>query len=535
MTLKINGATIDNKTAQVLGGASTTVDFTITEVSTGTYNVQIGTLTGSFSVAPAGMHTLTVNTAYAGLEFTLDGQNKTTPFSALLSVGTHTVAMPAAVGTYMFQRWEDGSTNPTRTIDLAGPMSLYAYFSGGINGRGSCPSLYVWNGTEYVYTSEVSDGPGWLGFVSYFNPDRTITFAYSNPWSYIKSDSTQLQPVNGYYRMAITEGSDEIFYLDSVKLVAVDHSPDVNVYSTRGTYLYNLSGQGTIYTVSKNLSTPVSAVNNGENVLAQISKQDGIYTVAQRWTWNTLDLNLGNLAGAQQINLVVTAVIAWPTNQAGGDWASQFASQPGVTPSPPPYMEVKDQNGSWIPVPNDREFPMPPVNPNAFVVNLTGLFPTNDYSLRICYYQDISFDYIGIDITQPQQIFVTSIAPSYANLSQLFMTESNSTGNFTRYGDVTELLLNPDDMYVIGRQGDSVSLEFPVDAAPVPPGMVRDYFIFASSWFKGNGLPYLPFTVDPLPFQAMSSYLYPPTESYPNDTQHLEYLRNYSSRTIITS
>ena len=152
-------------------------------------------------------------------------------------------------------------------------------------------------------------------------------------------------------------------YLDSVKLVAVDHPSNVDVYSTRGTYLNNLAGQGTIYTVSKSLFTPASAVNNGEDVLSQISKQDGNYTVAQRWTWNTLDLNLGNLTGAQQINLLVTAVIAWPTNQAGGDWAAQFASQPGVTPSPPPYMEVKDQNGNWIALPNNREFPMPPVNP----------------------------------------------------------------------------------------------------------------------------------------------------------------------------
>jgi hypothetical protein len=256
----------------------------VTETSTGTYNVQVGTLTGSFNVVPAGMHMLSVNTAYAGLQFTIDGQNKTTPFSALLSVGTHTVAMPAAVSAYAFQRWEDGSTSPTRTIDLTGPMSLYAYFGGGANGTGSCPSLYVWNGTEYVYTSEVSDGPGWLGFVNYYRLDGTIAFAYSNPWSYIKLDSTQLQPVNGYYRMAITEDSDEIFYLDSVRLVAVDHSPDVDVYSTRGTYLYDLSGQGAIYTVSKNLSTPVSAVNNGEDVVAQISKQDGAYTVAQRWS-----------------------------------------------------------------------------------------------------------------------------------------------------------------------------------------------------------------------------------------------------------
>ena len=243
-------------------------------------------------------------------------------------------------------------------------------------------------------------------------------------------------------------------------------------------------------------------------------------------------MNLGNLTGAQQINLVVNATIGWPTTVAGGDWSSQFASQPGVTPSPPPYMEVKDQAGNWVKVPDNREFPIPPVNANPFVVNLTGLFPTNDYELRICYYQDISFEYIGVDTTSQQPVNVQSISPTYANLVQEFATNSTSTGNFTRYGDVTTLLQKADDMYVIGRQGDSVILEFPVDANPIPKGMVRDYFIVVSCWFKGNGLPYLPFTVNPLPFQNMSSYPYPSTESYPSDAAHSAYLLKYDTRSI---
>jgi CARDB len=530
--LQINGVTVDNKTIQVQAGESAKTEFTLTEASTGTYTVRVGTLTGSFTVVPAGKHTLTVNTAYSGLAFTIDGQTQTTPFSVLLNVGTtHTVTMPAAVTTYTFQRWDDGNMDPSKTITITGPTQLYAYFSGA-TGRGSCPSLYLWNGTAYTYASELSDGPGWLGFVNHYNPDGTITFAYSNPWSYIKLDTEQLQQVNGNYKMLITEDSEEIFYLDSVKLIAVDHPSNVDVYSTRATYLYNLSGHGTIYTVNWEPSTPISAVNNGEDVLAQISKQDGNYTVAQRWAWNTLDLDLGNLTGAQQINLIVTAVIAWPTNQAGGDWASQFATQPGVTPSPPPYMEVKDKNGNWIPVPNDRQFPMPPVNPNSFVVNLTDLFPTNNYALRLRYYQDISFDYIGVDTTQPQPIQITTVTTTSANFNQLYITNSSSTGNFTRYGNVAELLLYPDDMYVIGRQGDTISIEFPVDPTLVASGMTRDYFIVASAWFKGNGLPYLPFTVDPLPFQNMSSFPYPQTETFPADAQHESYLVDYNSRNI---
>ena len=40
------------------------------------------------------------------------------------------------------------------------------------------------------------------------------------------------------------------------------------------------------------------------------------------------------------------------------------------------------------------------------------------------------------------------------------------------------------------------------------------------------------FTVDPLPFYNMSSFLYPPTESYPYDEEHIEYLKEYNTRVI---
>ena len=462
--LWINGALTNSKSLTLSGGQTSAVDFTISEPNAGTYGLYVGNLTVTLKI---------------------DAPSPT--------------SQPASTPAYTRPPILGGSGSGSS----GGGSSGGGAGGGGSRSWTSCPSLLVWNGTGYVHASEVSDGPGWLGFVDYYKADGSIVFAYSDPWSYIKLNSSILQPLNGYYDMTITEQSDEIFYLDSVKLLAVDHSPNVDVFSTRGTYLYNLSDQGTIYTAGKNLASPISALNNGENVLPQISKLDGNSTTATRWAWNTLELNLGNLTGAQQIKLVVNAQTNWPTNEAGGNWASQFANQPGVTPSPPPYMEVKDANGSWVQVASNREFPIPPVDPTTFAVNLTGLFRTNDYSLRICYYQDYTFDYVGVDTSAQQNVSVQETSPSSAILSQAFETNSNSSGNFTKYGDVTDLVLSADDMYVVGRQGDSVQLKF-ADQTPVPEGMVRDYFVVASAWFKGQGLPYVPFTVDSLPFHNMT-------------------------------
>jgi hypothetical protein len=195
-------------------------------------------------------------------------------------------------------------------------------------------------------------------------------------------------------------------------------------------------------------------------------------------------------------------------------------------------MEVKAQNGSWIRVPDDRQFPLPDVTDDVFIVNLTGLFPANDFELRINTYQNIQFDYIGVDTTNQQNITVETIMPSYADFQQSDLTDSNSSGAFTRYGDVLSLLQSADNKFVIGREADTVSLQFPVDTSPVPTGMVRDYFVIASCWFKGKGLSYVPFTVDPLPFQAMTSFPYPTIESYPLTASNKAYLQTFNTRII---
>ena len=62
---------------------------------------------------------------------------------------------------------------------------------------------------------------------------------------------------------------------------------------------------------------------------------------------------------------------------------------------------------------------------------------------------------------------------------------------------MTPLILDEDDMFVIGRRGDAVSLAFNASGLGKPAdGMVRDHF-FVSRWFKdenGNWGFLFPFT-----------------------------------------
>jgi hypothetical protein len=538
----INDEVLTTESFQLEAGASEVpIEISITAGAPNGYSVKLvnlgnksNTLSGYFQVVKEGWHTLIVSANYAGMTFLLDGVNHSAPHIELLEVGTYTLEVEDGYeygGTFWnFTHWDDGSTSFTRTIMLDSRLSVTANYII----SASCPSLYIWNGEEYLYTAEISDGTGYLGIFDYFREDGSLSFLYSDPWDYTKLNSSRIQTKDNYYDMILTQKWDEISYTDSATLVVVDHSPDVDVFSTKATYLYDPEGQGEIYTISKNPDSPLSCVNGeGEDVLPLVLELDGNSTKGNEFTWDTLELNLGNLSDAEEIKLVVAGTIIFSSGEEQGAWAGQFWDKPYEKPFPPPYMEVKDTQGNWVPVPDNRQFPLLDVTPNCFVVNLTGVFLTKDYSLRIHTFFNTEFDYIGVDTTTQQTLNIHEVKSSSAILDQAFPTNSNSTGNFTRYGDVTELLQSPDNQYVIMRQGDQIHLLFPDSLPHVPRGMERDYFLFVSVWFKVDGLPYVDFAVDPLPFQEMSCFPYDPQkESYPYTEANLDYLTEYNTRAI---
>ena len=543
----VDDVLVEVRRVEFSGGETATVEFAVNATTEGRHTVKVNALSGTFVVVPTGYHTLMVNRSGAGftpMPFTLNGVSHNAPYNELLPVGTYTVAVPSLFETetavFRFDYWSDRVTTSTRTINLQSRTILVAQYTL-ISGVASCPSLFIWNGTTYVYRTEVSSGTGYLGIFDYFREDGSLAFLYSDPWDYIKLDSSQIQPRNGYYDMTLTQLWDEIFYIDAVRLIVVDHAPNVDVFSTKGTYLYALDDLGTIYAVSKNPSSPASAFSIGANgertsILPQIHALDGVYTTGNEFHWDTLELDLGDLSSAEEIKLLVAGVIVYSSGEEQSEWASQFWDKPGERPFPPPYMEVK-VGDDWVRAPDNRQFPLLLVTPESFVVDLTGLFPANtsEYLIRIHTWFDTRFDYIGVDTTpQDMTIQTQTIYPAYADLTQVFEPSyATSTGNFTRYGNVTELVLEADDEFVIGRKGDSITLLFNVtELEPVPEGMERDYFVVVSCWFKVPGLPYLSFTVDPLPFHAMSAFLYSDAESYPYDGVHLSYLAEYNTRAI---
>lgn len=91
-------------------------------------------------------HILDVASDPTATSFTVDELDYNTPWSDQLTEGTHTITMPSTftVGEkrYDFRRWEDGSTNPNRTVNLVSNMNITAYYDETIIPE--FPTLITW-------------------------------------------------------------------------------------------------------------------------------------------------------------------------------------------------------------------------------------------------------------------------------------------------------------------------------------------------------------------------------------------------------
>jgi len=148
LRLNIDSISVETKTITLEAGAIQDVTFTASSQTEGAHNVAVNTLTyGGFKVVKEGFHTLSVSTSPAtGVKFKLNGVERQTFYSELLPIGeTYTIEMPLTdpQGRYTFQKWDDGSTDPVKTVTLTNQLTVTAAFTGG----SSCPSLYTWNGT----------------------------------------------------------------------------------------------------------------------------------------------------------------------------------------------------------------------------------------------------------------------------------------------------------------------------------------------------------------------------------------------------
>ena len=179
--------------------------------------------------------------------------------------------------------------------------------------KGSCPFLYVYDGEQYQFVTDLL----WrapLGLVTsmgFVAPDETKDF--------VKISSQQIQPKSGKYSIQITEELWETAYFDQVKLIAVDHPKDTDIFVDEQ-YIPPPFAEFKIYGVAEKLR-PKSAVNHrGEDVFDALKAFDYHYAIEHApGTYqgvvepHAIVLDLGDVPNNTPVTLFLTGWI-FPTD-----------------------------------------------------------------------------------------------------------------------------------------------------------------------------------------------------------------------------
>lgn len=415
----------------------------------------------------------------------------------------------------------------------------------------SCPLLFSWNGHTFQFISDML-GAGILGH--WLAPgERNI----SNPHEYLKVPSSAVQARNGLLSFRLLEPMEELDYLNKVRLLAVDHPADVDVYPSGHFAMYPPFPSFQVI-AARGAHPPLGARDShGNNVLPLLLKADhefvkGFTALPYDGFANLhwVELDLGAWDPRNPLRLILDGFTDYFSA------SSLYAAwQAGLKPISP-YVEALDSSGHWRRVVNDIGFPAG--LERTMTADLTGKLPPGTCRIRIVTNLKIYWDRILIDnapANTPYRVSPVPLVqaqleyrgyPKYvegstpADLSYIYDQVSatgpyaEQAGNYTRYGDVLPLLQRGDEEYVIFGSGDEVALNFAPSSLPkLPANWVRDYFFYADGFDKDMDF-YAKFggTVSPLPIHSLHFYPYPSGMSYSDDLRHIEYILRYNTRAV---
>jgi Flp pilus assembly protein TadD len=416
----------------------------------------------------------------------------------------------------------------------------------------SCPTLFAWDGSKFGFISDVI-GAGVVGH--WVSPAQRNM---PDPDEWIKIDGAHLKERNGKLSLRFGEPMEEVNFVDQVRLVAIDHPRSTEVFPNER-FLSEGPFAKTKTIVSQGAHPPTAALDDhGNDVLPLLRAVDHKYVkdftnlpFAGFANKHALTLDLGVWTREKPLLLLLHGFVEYfSANSMYAAW------QAGIAPIPP-YVEAQLSDGSWQRVIDDMGFPAG--LPRTIVVDLTDKIPVETHRIRVVTNLQIYWDQILVDNNRspsksvqirqtelplvsgflafrgyPQQTDGTTSGDLNYNYQQMSRTGPfvAQRGAYTHYGNVTPLLRHIDDEYVIFGTGEDMDLEFNASAQPaLPAGWVRDYFFYANGFVKDMDFyEASPFTVDAMPFHAMSSYPYQSNQNYPDDAKHIAYQLEWNDR-----
>ena len=420
---------------------------------------------------------------------------------------------------------------------------------------GSCPFLYTWNGETYVFISDV------IGITPLGLPMAPGMLVPPDHDEYVLVRGDQLVPdAEGDLVLQFTEELREVTYLDRVRLDVVDHPAGTSIYPNER-FTFPPFPEPHTHVVEAVAPLVRATGSDGEDWTDELAELDfrhpapferlgGQYLGLAEPHFLEMEFDAEAVASAERLRLVATGWFFW--SDASVNIAA--AGDPNVA-FVPPTLEVPGPDGEWVATGPPVGFPAGKTK--TMVIDVTDVVNREDPRIRIgstleLYWDRIQLATCGDDATlvthrlEPRSSelwsrgFSAPVLPDRADQPLFFDWDSveprprwdQHPGMYTRYGDVTPLLGEVDDRYVIMGSGDALTLRFDAgELPPVPEGMVRDYLVFLDGWAKDRDPnTHEALEVEPLPFHGMSGYPYGPDESFPADAEHEAWRRTWNTR-----
>lgn len=429
----------------------------------------------------------------------------------------------------------------------------------------SCPVLFAWDGERFRYLTDFL-GAGTMGEMTAGGGHRK-----PRPEESVKIEADQLRPRDGQLVLRIAEPMDEISYLDRLQLIVLDHPAGAGIYPDERFATSDPPATQDLLSFERRIRPVAARDHRNRDVTAKLRAwdRDMVDGFARRmWLGfaeeHAVEMDFGDrLKEFGPKDRLVLFLAGW-TDYAFPEsiWAAGQASVPVQAP----VLERKGADGKWHAV---AEVGFPAGLPRMMAFDVTGKVGGSACVLRLRtnlrVHWDEAFLAPVVDRVAPDKVaagsrfglfratplevsqasvygrgFMQEYSPDgklptlydYDRLSPMMV--NRPAGRMTRYGEVTELLREADDCFVIFGPGDEVDVRFDAGGLPpLPEGWVRSYVLRTWGYCKDSG----PFTahadtVGPLPFRAMSNYPYAPGEKYPDTPKHREYLRRYNTRQV---
>ncbi|HEX8175752.1 MAG TPA: FG-GAP-like repeat-containing protein [Pyrinomonadaceae bacterium] len=413
----------------------------------------------------------------------------------------------------------------------------------------SCPYLYAWNGERFEFITDFM-GAGEMGYL-----EAPGLYNHPDPDEYVRIRGDQLKERDGRFELRVTNELEEALFLDRLQLIAVAHPAGVEVYPNEG---MTSPPRPFILYKTKDARPPLAATDeHGHDMLSRITSMDRKYPDDFRRDalrgyaeehWLTLKLDERAASGRVLLLLTGWTDYSWSSDNLAASQAGKQAQLPA--------LQVKDARGQWRTVIEDIGIPVG--RPQTVTVDLTGKFLSPSREVRIKTNMRILWDQILVDTSGGDYPAVlTRLDPAGADLRwRGFSREVTPDGlepfgydyervsftspwkvmpgRYTREGDVRELLLGSDDMFVISRPGDSLSLWFDArKLSPLPVGWTRTFLLYSDGYSKEMDInSAIPDQISPLPFHGMTKYPYAAPEAYPMTEVRRAYMERYNTRLV---